>query len=223
MGIQIPQGVALFNNLYYYYGLMNGGKMKIANQLKCLKIAITPLIFILLLILSFSFNGCKGFGIPDYKMEIIFEEGVDGTPIPGNYSYEELATIEYSYFPINEDHTVEVLINENRWPAAGSIVVYANMKLVVRLFDIRGTWDFTLEDNDSSDEWEFSITFSGGNFTNGSFSDSQGHNGTWTIDGTVLTITYSNWSNYVLTGSISDMDGDWSGDDLTGTWSAVRQ
>ena len=196
--------------------------MKLVNRLKRFKISTIPLILVFILIISLAFNGCKGFGIPDWQLEIVFEEGVDGTPIPGVYTYEELTTVSYSYFPTNSEQTVEVLINDIRWPAAGDLIMYNNIKLVVRLFDIRGTWEFTLDDNDSSDELEFSITFFGDTRLAGEFTDTQGYSGTWNIESNILTITYSDWLNYVLTGSINNMEGDWTGDGKTGTWRAVR-
>jgi len=198
-------------------------KLKIMNISKRFKIGIIPFIFTFILLMSFSFNSCKGFGIPDWTLEITFEEGVSGTPTPGVYSYEELASIDYSYYPIDDQHRVEVLVNNIRWPAAGKIILYTNIKIVVRLFDIRGTWDFTLDDNDSDDKMEFSIGFFGENVLSGRFSDSQGHSGTWNINGNNLKITYTNWLNYVLTGEISTMKGNWTGDGKTGTWSATRQ
>jgi hypothetical protein len=197
--------------------------MKIANQLKRFKITIIPFIFIFILMMSLSLNNCKGFGIPDWTLEIIFEEGVGGTPTPGVFTYEELTTIDYSYYPIDEQHRVEVIVNDTRWSPAGKIIMYTNTKVVVRLFDIRGNWDFTLDDNDSNDEMEFSIGFFGDSMLSGGFNDSQGHSGTWNIEGNKLTITYTDWLDYVLTGEISSMSGTWEGDGKTGTWSATRQ
>ena len=198
-------------------------KLKIMNISKRFKISIIPFIFIFILMMSISFNNCKGFGIPDWTLEITFEEGVSGTPTAGVYSYEELTTIEYSYYPIDDQHTIEVLLNDIRWPAAGDIIIYTNIKVVVRLFDIRGNWDFILDDNDSDDKMEFSIGFFGENVLSGCFNDSQGHGGTWNIDGDLLTITYTDWLDYVLTGDIGLMNGDWTGNGKTGTWSASRQ
>lgn len=197
--------------------------MKIMNVSKRFKIGFIPLIFIFILMMSFSFNSCKGFGIPDWTLEITFEEGVAGTPGPGVYSYEELTTIDYSYYPIDEQNRVEVLVNDNRWSPAGEFIMYTNINVLVRIFDLRGTWDFTLEDNDSDDEMEFSIGFFGNNVLSGGFNDSQGYSGTWNVDGNTLTITYTDWFDYVLTGYIDTMVGDWTGDGKTGTWSATRQ
>jgi hypothetical protein len=197
--------------------------MKIMTISKGFKIGIVPLIFIFILVMSFSFNNCKDFGIPDWRLEITFEEGVAGTPNPGVYTYKELSKIDYSYYPIDEEHKVEVLVNDNRWLAAGEIIMYSNINLVVRIFDLRGNWDFTMKVNNSTDKMEFSIGFFGENYLSGGFSDSQGHSGTWKISGNTLTITYTDWLNYVLTGDIGNMSGDWTGNGQTGTWTATRQ
>lgn len=197
--------------------------MKIVNISKHFKIGIIPLISIFILLMSLSFTSCKGFGIPDWTLEIIFEEGVAGTPSAGVYTYKELTTIDYNYYPIDNQHRVEVLINNARWSPAGQLIMYTDTKIVVRLFDLRGNWDFTLDDSNSSDEMKFSIGFFGDSVLSGGFNDSQGHSGTWNISGNNLTITYTDWLDYVLTGSISSMSGDWTGDGKTGTWSATRQ
>ena len=196
--------------------------MKITTISKGFKRGIIPLIFFFILMMSFSFNNCKSFGIPDWTLEITFEEGVAGTPTPGVYTYEELAKIEYSYYPIDDQHRVEVLVNNNRWSPAGEFIMYTNINVLVRLFDIRGNWDFTLKIKDTTDEMEFSIGFFGDNVLSGGFNDSQGHSGTWNIDGNKLTITYTNWFDYVLTGEISTMSGEWAGNGKTGTWNANR-
>ncbi len=190
---------------------------------KGFKIGIIPLIFIFILMMAFSFHNCKGFGTPDWQLEITFEEGVAGHPTPGVYTYKELEKIDYSYYPINEQHRVEVLVNNGRWSPAGEFIIYNNMNVLVRLFDMRGNWDFTLKVNNTTDKIEFSIGFFGDNVLSGGFNDSKGHSGTWNISGNTLTITYSNWLSYILTGDINNMSGNWTGDGKTGTWSAIRQ
>jgi len=197
--------------------------MKITTISKGFKIGIIPLIFIFILVMSFFFHSCKGFGIPDWTLEVTFEEGVAGTPTPGVYTYNELEKIDYNYYPIDEQHRVEVLVNGGRWSPAGEFIIYSNLNVLVRLFDIRGNWDFTLKVTNSTDEMQFNIGFYGDNVLSGGFNDSQGHSGTWNISSNTLTITYTNWLNYVLTGDISTMKGDWTGDGKTGTWSAARQ
>lgn len=196
--------------------------MKIMNQTKIFKIGMTPLIFIFILMMPFSFNSCKKFGVPDWQLAITFEEGVTGSPTAGVYTYEELATIEYNYFPIDDQQMSEVLVNDNRWPAAGEFIMYTHMNVVVRLFDIRGNWDFILVDSDSGDELEFSISFFGENLLSGGYTDSQGFSGTWNIVNGILTISYSDWSGYVLTGTVNNMSGEWTSDTSSGTWTSNR-
>lgn len=174
--------------------------------------------------LLLSFNGCKNFGLPDYELKIQLEGDVQGTPLPGVYTYPELETINYSYIPLNSAYSVEVLVNGSRWNAEGSIIMYSDLDVVVRIIDIRGKWLFKLVDADEEiEDREFTITFLGDNILIGTFTDSQGYRGTWEIEGKALTITYSNWLDYVLTGTITTMSGSWTGVDLDGTWTAARQ
>jgi hypothetical protein len=176
------------------------------------------------LLLIFALNSCKDFGTPDWELSVSVEEGVEGTPSTGVYQHKELTTIDYNYYPLNEDNTLEVLVNDSRESASGQLIMYTNITLVVRVFDIRDTWNIALQEDDSDDEpITFDITFSGSNFLSGTFTDTQGHSGTWSITSTTLTITYDDWENYELIGTIPLMSGTWSnGDDITGTWSAVR-
>jgi hypothetical protein len=181
-----------------------------------------PMILGIVIVLCLS--GCKGFGVPDYELKIEVRSGVEGTPASGTYTYKELTSIDYSYFPQNDEHQVEVLVNGSRWLAAGTFIMYTNLEVVVQIVDIRGTWDFLLTSTDSDvEDIQFEITFSGDNLIAGSFTDDRGYSGTWNANGANLTITYSNWENYSLTGSIITMRGDiYNGDEKTGTWSASR-
>jgi hypothetical protein len=176
------------------------------------------------LVFLFSFNGCKNFGVPNYDLKIQLEGEVQGTPLPGVYTYTELETISYSYVALNSDYSVEVIVNGSRWNSEGEFIMYSNMDVVVRIIDIRGKWLFKLVDADQKiEDREFTITFSGDSLLIGTFTDSQGYSGTWEIEGKTITITYSNWLDYVLTGSITTMSGNWTGVDLDGTWTATRQ
>lgn len=176
------------------------------------------------LVFLFSFNGCKNFGVPDYQLKIQIEGEVQGTPVPGVYTHTELDTIEYSYVALNSEYNVEVVVNGSRWDSEGEFIMYSNLDVVVRIIDIRGKWLFKLVDADEEiEDREFSITFSGDSLLIGTFTDSQGYSGTWEIDDEAITITYSDWLDYVLTGSITSMSGSWTGVDLDGTWTATRQ
>ena len=176
------------------------------------------------LVFLFSLNGCKNFGVPDYQLKIQIEGEVQGTPLTGVYEHTELETIEYSYVALNSDYSVEVIVNGSRWDSEGEFIMYSNLDVVVRIIDIRGEWLFKLVDADEEiEDREFTITFSGDSLLIGTFSDSQGYSGTWEIDGKAITITYNNWLDYVLTGTITTMSGSWTGVDLDGTWTATRQ
>ena len=182
-------------------------------------------IFSIPVIMSLSLTGCKDFGVPDYQLSITVDGGVQGTPTGGVYSHKELTVIEYNYSAVDDQYTVELLVNGSRWAAEGSFVMYTNLEVVARIIDIRGTWDFTLrpETGSNEEDREIAITFSSQGLLSGNFSDDQGHSGTWNISGAVITITYSDWFDYVLTGFITSFSGDWSGEGNTGTWTAARE
>lgn len=170
-----------------------------------------------------SLSGCKDMGVPDFELKVTIEGDVQGTPATGVYTYKELEIVEYSYTALDENHNVEVIVNGSRWAPEGNLIMYTNIEVEVRIVDIRGTWTFQLEDpDDEIEDREFTITFSGNSLLTGTFTDSQGYSGTWVVEGTELTITYSNWLDYVLTGNINTMTGSWTGANMDGTWSAAR-
>ena len=181
-------------------------------------------IFIIAVSMVLSLSSCKNFGVPDYELRITIESGVQGTPAGGVYTYKELTVVDFNYAAIDDQYTVELLVNGNRWQQA-SFVMYTDLDVVVRIIDIRGTWNFTLEPESGSTEEdrEIAITFSGQDVLSGSFSDDQGHGGTWNIDDAAITIIYNDWFDYVLTGFITTMEGDWDGEGQEGTWTAVRE
>jgi hypothetical protein len=183
----------------------------------------SALFLMLGLLLIFFSSSCKNFGTPDWALNIAIEGGVEGTPPAGSYQYKELTTIDYNYYPLDETHTIEVLVNGNRKAASGQLIVYTNLNVVVRVFDIRDTWNIALQkDNSTEAPQKFDITFTGSSFLSGEFTDSLGHSGTWAIATNSLTLTYNNWESYKLAGTIPQMNGSWSNGDITGTWSAVR-
>ncbi len=178
---------------------------------------------ILGLTLILALNGCKNMGIPDFELKVTLEGAVQGTPLTGVYTYQELEIVAYSYTAQDSQHNVEVLINGTRSAPEGNLIMYNNIEIEVRVIDIRGTWTFSLVDpDDEIEDREFTITFFGNSLLAGDFTDSQGYSGTWVIDSTELTITYSNWFDYVLTGNINTMTGTWDGANMNGTWSAGR-
>lgn len=188
-------------------------------------------LFNLMMVLSFIvfaiiFTSCKPL---NYTLTVVVEEGVTGTPESGKYIYKELSTIEYSYAPINPLHTVEVIINDNyRKSAQDSIVLYGDEYVLrAKIMDVRGSWKIKMTKSDSTSvDFEFTITLTGNDVISGTFTDSRGYHGTWdtsyAYNGNIITLTYADWKDYILTGTYFDMKGNFIGDGTTGTWSSER-
>ncbi|MBN2200041.1 MAG: hypothetical protein JW747_09375 [Candidatus Aminicenantes bacterium] len=170
-------------------------------------------------------GGCR-IGIPDYTLTVVVEDGVTGTPEAGQYVYQELTTVDFDYEAVNPLHSVEVMINGiKRSPATGSVVLYGDgYELRARLIDLRGDWKMTLAYNDEEipAPGEFTITLSGPDIVGGTFTDSRGFTGVWSTSSDTVTLTYDAWFDYVLTGEVYGMKGTFTGEELTGTWTAVR-
>lgn len=176
---------------------------------------------ILSIAMSVFLSGCKDFGVPDYELKIEFAEGIIGTPTAGTYSYKELTTVDYSYEALDSQYTVEVIVNGSRWLSEGSFIMYTDLEIQVQIIDIRGSWTFTLEEDDV-DDLEFVVTFTGDTLLSGEFSDDRGYRGTWFLDGDFLTMNYDNWLGYELYGYIDTMEGTWERSGYTGSWSAEK-
>ncbi len=182
-----------------------------------------PVILLLLL-----FGSCN-WGVPYYTLTVAVEEGVTGTPEPGQHVYAELTAVEFDYQGVNPLHTVEVFLNDKiRRSGSSSIVMYRDgYRLNVRLVDIRGVWKITMAYADSSIQAPepFEITLSGPDLVSGPFSDTRGHHGTWTAESGFLVLAYYDWNFYLLTGSVfglGEETGAFSGEGLTGTWKAEK-
>ncbi len=168
------------------------------------------------------FNGCKGFGSPDYTMTVVLEDGCTGTPDAGTYIHKEFDKIEYEYKPPKKGVAIEVLVNNNDYEKKGEIQIYNNVNIVVRIKDIRGIWEFTYK-TESENDIKMDITFSGKTPFEGDFTDSRGYKGTWTVKENDFTMTYSNWHDYIFTGSIKSMRGNYTGEGVELSWSAKRK
>ena len=176
----------------------------------------------LAVLLALLVLGSCGFGIPDYVLTVILEDGVTGTPEAGTHEYGELDVVKYDYEPVDPIHTVEVFAGLSRLSASGGLTMYADHSLTARLVDIRGTWDVVMVRTDTSETaFEFMITLSGSGLTSGTFSDSRGYNGLWTAEYDEVTLTYTDWQDYVLTGTVFDMSGAYKGEGNTGNWGAT--
>lgn len=181
---------------------------------------IILLVFVLVMF-SLTFSNCKGFGSPEYTMNVIIEDGCTGTPEAGSYTLNEFDEIEFQYFPPVENVVIEVLLNNSPKSTSGSIIVYNDITFTVRIKDIRGGWLFTYFIVDGT-EVQMNITFAGDTPFAGTFTDSRGYSGTWTVESNVFTMTYSDWSDYVFTGGLSTMSGEYTGGGVQLSWSASR-
>ena len=185
---------------------------------KCVIALMIPAIVLL--------SSCNNFGSPEYSVTVILGSGISGTPAAGTYMYKEFDSVDYSYTPQDGATVPVVTINGSVYEASGTLTMYANVQIEAYQSDIRGTWSFVLTDDTSSATIsQMDITLSGTNLLNGTFMDSQGNGGEWSIgtDGDALTLTYSNWYNTVLSGTVSAMSsGTWTGFDSTGTWTATQ-
>jgi hypothetical protein len=147
-------------------------------------------------------TSCKEFGSPEYTLTISLGSGITGTPVAGTYTYKNLTEINYEYTATDANLPAIVQVNTTKFSESGTFTMYCDLAVKVYVFDIRATWDFTLIPEDADDETDYityQVTFSGSSLTSGTFTDTKGHSGTWTIVGEALTMTYSNWESYVLT------------------------
>ncbi len=175
-----------------------------------------------ILLLLLLFGSCN-WGVPDYKLNVILEEGVTGTPQAGEHSYTDLDEVNYEYTPINPLHTVEVFINDIRQVAKGTFSMYTSVTLMARLVDIRGSWRMQMQKSDSTSvNYDFTITLDGAGLTSGTFSDDRGYHGLWTAENGAVTITYTDWNFFVLTGGVYEMSGTFTGEGTEGGWNAAR-
>jgi hypothetical protein len=159
-------------------------------------------ILMLLLVL-----GSCNFGTPDYRLDVILEEGVTGTPIAGEHFHKDLSDVSYEYTGIDPIHSVEVFINDLRQTYTGTFSMFTDVTLIARLIDLRGRWDITIQKIEPTETFVFEITLDGAGITNGTFSDSRGYSGTWTAENGVVTMTYSDWNSVRLEGAVYEMSG----------------
>jgi hypothetical protein len=174
------------------------------------------------IVLILPLAGCKLFKSPDYELLVTVGEGVKGTPAAGAQALADLTAVTYVYAPVNSLHTVEVILNGQQTAASGTVTMYNDLTLVARLIDVRASWNVAFVDA-SSKSSTFTITFSGTDILSGTFSDSQGHVGTWDAASNVIHLSYGNWESYTFTGTLFSMSGTWTNGGATGTWSATRK
>jgi hypothetical protein len=179
------------------------------------------------LLVSLLIPSCK-WGVPEYTLTVIVEEGITGVPEAGQYTYDELAQVDFAYTGVNSLHTVEVLLNDRiRNPAAGTIILYDDgYELKAKLVDIRGEWEIVMTYDDSSiDPLEFTLTIEGADLLSGTLTDSLGHHGSWTAESNSLILAYWDWDFHVLSNTVFYMGsqaGAFIGGGQTGTWTAKK-
>jgi hypothetical protein len=176
---------------------------------------------VLLCVLVLPLASCNLFRKMQYDLSVTVESGVNGTPDSGVQTLDELTPVDYSYTPVNSLHTVEVMVDDSRQSANGTVTIYKDTTLDARLVDIRATWNVISTDANSVSS-SFTITVSGPDVLGGTFTDSRGYTGTWTGPSNVVTITYGNWEAYKYTGTLFSMSGTYTNGSASGTWSATR-
>jgi hypothetical protein len=191
-------------------------KMKAITAWAVFRVWLTACILILPLL------SCGIFGIPDYELTVTVGEGVQGTPTSGQYSYKDLTSVDYEYKADNYLHTVEVVLGGSRLSAEGSFTMYANTTLEARLVDIRDQWTVIMYDGNGKFLISFDVTFTGADILGGTFVDTRNLSGSWDATSNKITITYENWENYLLVGTLLSMEGIWTNGDVSGNWTAAR-
>jgi len=197
------------------------------NKLKVFRTVILGALFLSLVLFI---GGCKNFGIPDYKITVIFEEaGIQGTPAEGESVYTDLEKVDYEYSAIDEKYSVEVYVNYEPWNPSGTLTMYSNISIMVRFFDVRGVWEIRLKDPNQITLETFKMTIIGDDMVSGTFTDDRGESGTWEKDGDYYVLTYADWEGYILGGKnqVSSaytviLSGGWEGAGQFGFFEAVR-
>ena len=180
------------------------------------------------LILIALAGSCK-FGSPNYTLTVVIPPEITGTPTSGEYTYKELSQVSFSYTAVNTYYSVEVWLNSKiRYSYSGSIYLYGDgYKLTADIIDDRASWVITMVDTGATAAtYTFTLTLSGANALGGTFTDSRGYQGTWTgVSGTLI-LTYTNWYDFVLTGTVYGLgagtSGTYEGNSTTGTWTAAK-
>lgn len=180
------------------------------------------------LILIAAGASCK-FGSPNYTLTVVVPPEITGTPTSGEYIYKELSQVSFSYTAVNPLYSVEVWLNSKvRYSYSGSIYLYGDgYKLTADIIDDRASWAVTMVDTGATAAtYTFTLTLSGASALGGTFTDSRGYHGTWTgVSGTLI-LTYTDWHDFVLTGTVygigAGTSGTYEGNSTTGTWTASK-
>lgn len=177
------------------------------------------LCFLFVLVLLIMFHGSCGWETTEFTLTVVVGEGISGVPESGTYVYQEFEEIEYKYEIEGDFIQPEIYINNYRkLIMEGTLIMYCDTTLTIEQIDIRKEWNMVFSEQDVDDvEWK--ITFSGPDLRSGTFSDNRGYTGTWEVSGSnSLTIHYDDWADYVFTGTLSSLGGNWEGEGKSGSW-----
>ncbi|MCK4944189.1 MAG: hypothetical protein KAS65_11470 [Candidatus Aminicenantes bacterium] len=175
--------------------------------------------FLFVLALLIMFHSSCGWKTTEFTLTVVVGEGISGVPESGTYVYQEFEEIEYKYEAEGDIIQPEIYVNNYRkLILEGTLVMYCDTILTVEQIDIRKEWNMIFSEQDIDDvEWE--ITFSGPDLRFGTFSDNRGYTGIWEVSGdNDLTIRYDDWADYVFTGTLSALGGNWEGEGKSGSW-----
>ncbi|HYA48248.1 MAG TPA: hypothetical protein VEG35_01000 [Burkholderiales bacterium] len=173
-------------------------------------------------------TSCK-FTSPSYTLTVIVPDTITGSPASGQYTYKELTAVSFSYTAVDPLYSVEVYLNGKlRYSSSGSIYLYGDgYTLKPDIIDDRGNWTITMTDTSATvATYIFTVTLSGSDVLSGTFTDSRGYHGTWTGSSGTLLLTYTDWYDFVLTGTVYGLGagtaGSYVGNSTTGTWVAKK-
>ncbi len=178
----------------------------------------------------FFISGCK-FGHPKYTVTVKLQDNIKGDPPAGDHKYKELDEIIFGYeYTDGRKEIPPMYMNESSRKVPtditgrGKFVVYTDTIMYVGEPDIRTKWDmvFTSKSGDPS-YWD--LVFEGADHKSGTFTISNGKNGTWSYDDDdQLIMVFENWEGYKFTGYAGPryISGEWKGpSEEAGEWKAV--
>lgn len=143
-----------------------------------------------------------------FLLTVSVGSGVDGTPVSGSTYYLPNAQVPYSYSLKENYIDLKVTFDGTVIANSGSVTILKNSTLAASAtlhFDIRGTWSVTETYSDGS-TFNDTMTFTGTDLA-GTATDSNGGVGTYTVQGTYITINLNYAAvNYLYTGLFADKD-----------------
>jgi hypothetical protein len=167
-----------------------------------------------------------------YTLTVTLGAGATGSPEAGTHAYAKDTVVPYSYALDDGYKDLSVKLDSATVNSSGTVTMSADHVLSISATakdNIQGAWSLseTYEDGSSFD---VTATFTG-DYTKGTVADSDGGQGTYTVNDTAVTFTLVFPDvTYTYTGSFSDADTmsgsctRYQTEDnvISGTWSATR-